>query len=111
MKFDRVKIMVNIPHENVEAVRLAAGKAGAGILGEYSYCAFTMAGLGYFQGSEKANPVVGEKGRIEKVEEMKLEVVCDKSVASQVAKAIIEAHPYEEVPLEVLPLIRLEDLV
>ncbi|MBK7228409.1 MAG: hypothetical protein IPH97_06015 [Ignavibacteriales bacterium] len=49
--------------------------AGAGMSGEYTNCSFRSIGTGIFKGSEKSNPRFGVKGKIEKVEEVKIEVL------------------------------------
>ena len=49
--------------------------AGAGQIGEYKDCAFESAGTGSFRPSENANPTIGSKGELEKVNETKVEVI------------------------------------
>ena len=79
MNFDieKVKIFVTIPIEDVENVRNAVCKAGAGIIGNYSYCTSSSKSLGTFKPNNNANPYIGEKNKLEFVEEEKLEFVCD----------------------------------
>lgn len=101
----RVKIVTFVPNENADDVREALGKAGAGILGEYSFCSFSSAGIGRFKPSEKANPHIGEKGEINAVMEHRIEVMCDRSDAKNIILALKKAHPYEEVALDIFPLL------
>ncbi len=100
-----VKIQTYCPKESADTVRLAIGKAGAGKIGNYTYCAFVTNGKGYFMPMDQANPSVGEQGNIEEVEEVKIEFICEKDRVEKVINAIKEAHPYEEVPIEILPLL------
>lgn len=74
---NRVKIIVTIPIENVEEVRNAVCEAGAGIIGNYTYCSMSTKCIGTFKPNDNANPYIGENNKLEFVEEEKLEVVCD----------------------------------
>ena len=100
-----VKIITFVPVENADQVRQALGEAGAGQIGEYSYCSYSVIGTGRFVPSDKANPHIGKAGKAEAVEEERIEVVCDRSIARKVAAAMRQAHPYEEVAFDVYPLI------
>ena len=101
----RVKIFVTIPLENVEAVRNAVCEAGAGIIGEYSYCSTSTKSVGTFIPNENANPHIGERNELEFVEEEKLEVVCDVNLVKDVISKLREVHPYEEPAIDIIPLI------
>ena len=100
-----VKIQVFIPKSHVDKIRLALGESGIGRMGDYDYTAFITEGRGYFRPLKGAQPAIGEVGEIEEVAEMKLEFVCDKSEINKVMEIIKENHPYEEVALDVLPLL------
>jgi hypothetical protein len=78
--------------------------AGAGMSGEYSNCSFRSIGTGYFKGSEKSNPRFGVKGKIERLEEVKIEVLVDSFNINKVVAAMKQTHPYEEVAYDVYPL-------
>lgn len=101
----RVKIFVTIPIENVEEVRKAICEAGAGIIGEYSYCTTSTKSIGTFIPNENANPHIGERNKLEFVEEEKLEVVCDVNLVKNVILKLRDIHPYEEPAIDIIPLI------
>ena len=105
ININRVKIIVTIPLENVDEVRKAICEAGAGIIGEYSYCTTSTKSIGTFISNENANPHIGEKNKLEVVEEEKLEVVCDVKKVKKVVSALRKAHPYEEPAIDIIPLI------
>jgi len=105
MDFKRVKISTTVPISNADAVREALGKAGAGKIGEYSFCSYSVVGKGRFMPSEDANPHIGEASKLEVIEEEQVEVVCDRGVATQVIVALKKAHPYEEVIIDITPLV------
>ena len=106
----KVKIIVTIPIANVSQVRDAICNAGAGIIGNYTYCTMSTKCIGTFKPSEKANPYIGEKNKIEFVEEEKLEAVCDIRKVKNVLKRLRESHPYEEPGIDIIPLIDENDL-
>lgn len=110
MNFTQVKITTTVPIENADVVREALGKAGAGIVGNYSFCSFSVVGKGRFMPNDQAHPHIGEANKLEAVEEEQVEVTCDRAVAKQVIAALKDAHPYEEVIVEITPLIDQDDL-
>ena len=110
MEFSKVKIVTFVPSENADAVRAAIGKAGAGQIGEYSFCSYSVSGVGRFLPSENANPHIGESGKLEAAPEERIEVVCDRAKTKQVIVVMKSAHPYEEVAFDVYPLISEEEL-
>jgi hypothetical protein len=104
-----VKIVVFVPVSHADTVREAMGKAGAGRIGNYSYCSFTTKGIGRFLPEAGATPVIGNVGQLEQVEEERIEVTCKKKHLSQIITAIKAVHPYEEVVIDLYPLLVLEN--
>ena len=102
---NRVKIFVTVPIENVNQVREAVCNAGAGIIGEYTFCTSSTKSIGTFIPSESANPHIGERNKLEFVEEEKLEFVCDVEKVKDVIQALRKSHPYEEPAIDIIPLI------
>ena len=80
-------------------------EAGAGVIGNYSYCSTSVKSVGTFLPNEKANPHIGEKNKLEYVEEEKLEVICDVEKVKQVIIKLRDVHPYEEPAIDIVPLI------
>jgi hypothetical protein len=110
MDFKRVQITTSVPLENADAMREALGEAGAGILGDYSFCSFSLKGKGRFKPSENANPHIGEADKLEVVEEEKVSVNCDIKEARRIVNVLRKTHPYEEPLIDIVPLINEEDL-
>ena len=97
------KLVTFVPTENADAVRDAMFAAGAGRVGDYDECSFASAGTGTFRGGEKTNPAVGQAGRRESVEEVRLEVAASSAkLAAAAVAAMKSAHPYEEVAYELV---------
>ncbi len=103
-KSEWVKIVVTAPASHADIVREAMGKAGAGKIGNYSFCSFSVKGLGRFKPESGADPHVGTIGKLELVEEERIEVVCEREKLTAVIDAIKEVHPYEEVALDIYSL-------
>lgn len=102
---NKVKIFVTVPLKNVEAVRNGMCEAGAGIIGNYSFCTTATKSVGTFIPNKNAKPHIGKTNSLEYVEEEKLEAVCDLSKVKQVIEKIREIHPYEEPAIDVVPLL------
>ncbi len=99
------KLVVFVPPEALEAVRDAVFAAGAGRIGDYERCSWYTEGTGTFYGGESTDPSVGEKGREERVPELRLETVFPDERADEVIAALRAAHPYEEPAFDVYPLL------
>lgn len=105
LNINRVKIFVTIPIGSVEKVRNAVCNAGAGIIGEYTFCTSSTKTLGTFIPNENANPYIGERNKLEIVEEEKLEFICDIEKVKNVIQELRKVHPYEEPAIDIVPLI------
>ena len=107
----KVKIFVTIPSENTSEVRDAVCKAGAGVIGNYTYCTTSCKSVGTFMPNDKANPYIGESNKLEFVDEDKLEFICDVQKAKHVISELKKVHPYEEPAIDIVPLIDEENLI
>ena len=106
----KVKIVVSSPKENVQEIINALGKAGAGVIGNYSFCSIYSDCIGTFKGNDLTNPYVGEKNNLETVGEIKIEMQCDMEILKDVLRILKEVHPYEEPAIDIIPLINQEDI-
>ena len=110
MDFKQLYIVTTVPESHLETVLDAISSAGGGIVGHYTHCAFTSAGVGRFKPSAEATPHSGEKLAINAEDEWRIETFCDREVAKAVVAAIKSAHPYEEPVIYLLPRISEADL-
>jgi dinuclear metal center YbgI/SA1388 family protein len=100
------KLIVFCPTSHSNQVSEALFAAGAGHIGNYDQCSFETLGSGYFRPLENANPFIGETGgKREKVEETKIEVICPNAALSSILAAMHNAHPYEEVAHDIIPML------
>jgi hypothetical protein len=100
----RYKIVVYVPEAQADELRKAIGDAGAGIIGTYSHCTFSIKGTSRFIPGEGSNPTVGEIGKMEESVEDRIETVCEEDKLKAVLKAIKDVHPYEEPATDVYPI-------
>lgn len=107
MKVDvkKVKIFVFVPVDNVADVRGVVCSAGAGVIGNYSFCTSSTNVVGTFIPNDLAKPFIGKSNVMEFVDEVKLEFVCDIDKVKGVLSALRSVHPYEEPAIDIVPLI------
>lgn len=98
------KVVVFVPHGDTDRVADAMFAVGAGRIGDYEKCGFRIPGTGTFFGAESTSPTVGQAGRLERVEETRLEAICSAKCLSAVIDALVREHPYEEPAFDVYPL-------
>ena len=106
IEVNRVLITVTVPTENAEELRKAICDAGAGVIGNYTYCTTNVITKGTFIPNKQSNPYIGEKEKLEIVAEEKIETVCD----IKILKRLREVHPYEEPAINIIPLIDEENV-
>jgi dinuclear metal center YbgI/SA1388 family protein len=102
---DRVKLVTFVPVEATEQVLTSLTRVGAGVIGDYIECSFRVTGTGTFRPTGKAEPRVGEKGRLNEVEENRLEIVMPTELLDLAVNEMVAAHPYEEVAYDVYPVL------
>ena len=87
-----------------DRIRDGLAAVGAGIIGNYKRCSFELQGSGTFHGNDESDPVVGTSGRLERVGETRLEMVCPSQILPGAIRALASFHPYEEPPIEIYTL-------
>ena len=101
----KVKVWLTCPKENSNSLRVAIGDAGIGKIGNYSHCSFVTEGKGYFKPAAGADPTIGSVGKLEEVNEVVIEFVCEESQLPKLRQILDDIHPYEEVAVDVFPLL------
>ncbi len=94
------KLAVFVPKKNAEQLRNGLATAGAGSIGNYSNCSFSVPGTGRFLPGDKAHPYHGKKGELEKTAEEKVEVIFPARKKEQVLAAMYANHPYEQIAFD-----------
>jgi hypothetical protein len=103
-----LKLVWFVPEEALDVTRDAVFAAGAGRIGEYERCSWYAAGTGTFLAREGASPAIGEVGEEQRVAELRVETVVPAERAPEVVRALVDAHPYEEVAFELYAIVDLE---
>lgn len=98
------KLYTYVPAVAKDALLNALFAAGAGNIGNYSECSYSVDGVGTFKGNEHSNPVIGEKNKRSTEPEHKIELIFPDYKESKILQALKASHPYEEVAYEVITL-------
>lgn len=101
----QVKIVTFVAEKDADRVREALASAGAGLIGGYHLCSFNVAGIGTFIGGANTKPTVGTAGQLEKVQEVRIEMVCAKAALALAMEMVRRFHPYEEPAIDVYELL------
>jgi dinuclear metal center YbgI/SA1388 family protein len=104
LKQKLLKLVTFIPVSHLDKVREAVFAAGAGVIGNYDQCGFTASGEGSFRAGENTNPFAGSRGSIHFEKELRFETILFAHLRDKVVKALIAAHPYEEVAYDLYQL-------
>ncbi len=95
------KLVTFVPLAQAENVRKVLFAAGAGHIGNYSDCSFSVEGEGTFKGGAGTEPFVGKPGQWHKEKELRMEMVFPAWVENSLLKALLAVHPYEEVAYDI----------
>jgi hypothetical protein len=101
---EQVKIVTFAPAESVATLIAALSAAGAGRIGDYDQCAFTVDGVGRFVAGETTSPVAGAAGTANEEPEVRVEMVAPRSRCDAVVTALLRDHPYEEPAFDLHPV-------
>jgi dinuclear metal center YbgI/SA1388 family protein len=98
------KLVTFCPPDHAGKVRDALFKAGAGNIGEYDQCSFNADGTGTFRAGDATNPFVGKIRELHFEPEVRIETIFPVYLKSGIVKALLAAHPYEEVAYDIYPI-------
>ncbi|MGE9516183.1 MAG: Nif3-like dinuclear metal center hexameric protein [Solitalea-like symbiont of Acarus siro] len=98
------KLVTFVPPGCLDNVKSALFRAGAGRFNNYEQCSFVSTGTGSFRPLESAKTFLGKPGELSSLNEDKLEVVYPYYIEPKIIKALLEAHPYEEVAFDIIKL-------
>ncbi len=100
----QMKLVTFVPEKYVSNLVDKLSEVGAGIIGNYTHCSYQLKGTGTFFGLDNTNPAIGEKGKLETVEEIRLEMIFEKWNLTKILNTLIRYHPYEEPAYDIYPL-------
>jgi len=93
-----------VPQTHLETLKQKLFDCGAGKLGEYDRCCWQSKGTGQFRPLPGSNAFLGVKGKLERVEEWKVEMICSSSILDKALSVLKNAHPYEEPAFGYFPI-------
>lgn len=96
-----------VPESHKEKVKESMFNAGAGRVGNYDFCAFEYKGIGQFRALPGSSPFIGSENQLETVDEVKVEMVCEKAFLTEAIKAMKSSHPYETPAYYVIETVKI----
>ena len=99
-----VKLAVFVPQSQAEYLRDVLFAAGAGHIGNYSHCSFSVDGKGTYFPEEGSNPFSGVPGKMHTEPETRIEVILPRATLPLAIQALLQAHPYEDPAYDIYPL-------
>jgi hypothetical protein len=99
------KVVFTVPESHADLLRKVVGEVGAGEMGNYTHCSFSVKGIGRFRPEKGASPMIGSVGKFEEVKEERIEITCPKNLLIKLIEEIKKVHPYEEPAVDIYPLL------
>jgi dinuclear metal center YbgI/SA1388 family protein len=98
------KLYTYVPEKNKDVLLNALFEAGAGNIGNYSECSYSVCGTGTYKGNHQSHPTIGKKNVRSTESEQKIEVIFPFHLEKKILTALFKNHPYEEVAYEIITL-------
>lgn len=98
------QIIVYVPKDYSGVVQETMFQAGAGNIGFYDECSFSVSGTGTFRPKEGANPFLGTKNKRETADEVMISAIFEDFKQNKILSSIKKVHPYEEVAYQIYQL-------
>lgn len=98
------QLTVFVPKDHSEKVKESLFSAGAGNIGFYDECSFSINGNGTFRPIEGSNPFSGQQNIRENADENMISVIFEDYKQNQIISAMKSSHPYEEVAYQIYSL-------
>lgn len=99
-----------VPEAHLDQVKDALFNKGAGAYRNYDRCSWEVLGQGQFRPLQGSNPFLGTMGKLEKVSEYRVEMLCQDNVVADVVRELLRVHPYEEPAYYVVKIETIESL-
>ncbi len=99
------KLVIFVPESHLQQVKTAMFEAGAGKIGNYDQCCWQIQGTGQFRPLENSNAYIGTQGKLEIIDEWRIETVVDDKNLKTVISALKNAHPFETPAFDVIKMV------
>ena len=109
LRFILYQLIFYVPESHLEIVKSALFSTGAGHIGDYEQCAWQTLGTGQFRPLSTSKPFIGAIDELERLDEYKVEMVCDRNKIKQALQALLDFHPYQTPAYSVLEVKTIAD--
>ncbi|MBF0468267.1 MAG: hypothetical protein HQK61_05200 [Desulfamplus sp.] len=99
-----------VPESHLEELTAALFKKGAGRIGKYDSCAWYTCGTGQFRPLDGSSPFAGSQDKIERLPEIKVEMVCESHLVPEILQELVDKHPYEEPAYHAVEILTLGEI-
>ncbi len=99
-----------IPPQDHEGVKQALFEQGAGKIGHYDQSCWEVSGTGQFRPLSGSHPAIGQQYKLQRLEEIRVEMVCAEQVIKAVVRTLLKVHPYEQPAYQIHRILSLQDL-
>ncbi len=99
------KLVIFVPESHLQQVKTAMFEAGAGKIGNYDQCCWQIQGNGQFRPLADSNPHTGTQGKLEIIDEWRVETVVADEYLKAVIVALKQAHPFETPAFDVIKMV------
>ena len=96
-----------VPKTHLEEVKKVLFAKGAGRYEKYDMCSWEVLGKGQFRPLAGSEPFTGDIGKIKRIDEYRVEILCRKDILKNVVDELISVHPYQEPAYYVIELEKL----
>lgn len=96
------KLTTYAPTAFADKVKHSLFQAGAGFIGQYDQCSFSVSGTGTFRPLAGSTPFVGEQGKMHSELEERIEVIYPFYLENALIAQLKANHPYEEVAYDII---------
>jgi dinuclear metal center YbgI/SA1388 family protein len=104
----KCKLVIFVPEQHQREVLTSLFALGAGQIGNYDCCSFRSMGRGTFMPQKDAKPFSGRSGKLNEVEEIRIETIVTQKDLPKILENVKKIHPYEVPAFDVYPLITTE---
>ena len=98
-----------VPESHLEKVKTALFEEGAGKFGHYDSCSWETEGIGQFRPIDGSRPFIGNKNKVERLREFKVEMFIQDIYINSVLSKLLEVHPYETPAYRVCEIKTIKD--
>ncbi len=98
------KFCFYVPSSHLGIVKQGLFDLGLGRQDNYEHCCWQERGQMQFRPLPGSTPHIGKAGELQRIEEYKVEMLCEDSLVSEAVKILKQLHPYQQPAYECWPI-------